>query len=287
MSVLLFLIISCAKPSVSASFSGNLALLDVYIEQFKMSEAVALLKKISKNLSSPANVLSVYKRCIQIGELKLGKQTLNRGRKLFPSSLELKAVYVQFLINQGDLNEAFTVGKSLEGTSYGSLVSEVLFRMHLNQDVFFSPSFFNTFIDAANITKNPIYLQNAAIIKAVNGSLSEAIELHPPNLISDQNPLFWAKLAYDAENFYYSLLDISVADNPSAEILLLKADIFLRLEKIQAAMQTYLDIYEQVPYYSPIPYLNIAYTAYKEGNLDRAYIFLQEAVERFQLDTFV
>ncbi|MGL4982406.1 MAG: tetratricopeptide repeat protein [Treponemataceae bacterium] len=281
--VFVSIIFSCKAPPVSASFSGRLNLVDAYITQFKMTDAVNLLKKLSKKASSAQEILSVYTRCNQLGENKLAKQTLQHGYKAFPQSIELQAVYAQYLINQQSFDEAFSVAKNLEGTHYGSLYSELLFRMYPNQDFFLAPSFLTNFIDAANTTKNSLYLQNAAVIKALNGNLQEAIQLHPHSLASDESPLFWAKLSYDTENYFQSLLDISASENPSAEILLLKADILLRLGKVQDSLQTYISIYEQSPNYSPVPYLNIAFHAHLENNWDREYAFLYEAVEKFPL----
>ncbi|NLK46205.1 MAG: hypothetical protein GX297_06085 [Treponema sp.] len=262
-SVAIFLVLflsGCNKKSVNFSFSTTMDNVDSCIALGQMNEASALLKVASNIASSSHEWFSIYKRYIHMGKNKDAGKIIKKAFKKYPNSAEVVAVYVHYLIHQKDYDSAQKIAVRLEGTPYGSILTELRFKKAKINNDFLKKEFVQNFCDAAYATGNDQYLRNAAVIEAYNGFLQEALMLHPDKEMYNEDKLFWALISYDAGNFTQTYIDLSLME-PSAEVMILKADTALYLDEQRAAFEFWKESLKYDSGFSPVPYYNLAHYA--------------------------
>ncbi len=257
---------SCKQESVAYSFAGSMDQIDTYIVAGQMKQAAAMLKKLSKNASSVEEWLALYKRYMKIGRKDEAEKLIKKAYYNHSDLLELRAVYAHCLIQKNKLSEAEKIALPLEGTLYGSILTEIKFRIAGLEQDYFKPEFVTTFIDAAKVTHNGTFLRNAAVIEAHEGHIQEAYKLHPETVPFNDRK-FWAAVAYDAGDFTQSYIDLSALED-SAEIMLLRADAALFLDEQKAAYTLWSNALIHDEKFSPVPLYNLCLYA-KKNEMNR------------------
>ncbi len=128
---ILLCFVSCSSHSEGSSFTSRLDTIDVFISQNSTESAIKALKKLEKKAYSSYERLGIYKRYILLGEKKAAEKVLVKGLKKLSGNPELSAVYGNFLLREGRLEEAFTVSQCLENSSYSSIYAECVLRKAL------------------------------------------------------------------------------------------------------------------------------------------------------------
>lgn len=259
----LSLVMSCNKTSVAVSFAGTVDTIDECIASGQIKEANNLLKKLSRSASSVTEFFSVYKRYVRLGDVNNAGKIVKKAYLKHADQAEVVAVYAHYLLNQNKLDTAEKIATRLEGTQYGSLLTEIRLRKASDNQDYLKHEFIQAFCDAANATGNEAYLRNAAVIEAYNGFIKNADALHPKTSFYNSNKLFWAMIAFDAGNFTQTYIDLSSMEE-TPEVLLLQADAALYLDEQKAAFNLWQKVQQIAPDFSAVPYYNIAHY----GNLN-------------------
>lgn len=270
----------CNKKSVAVSFAGNVDQVDAYIDAGNIKEANELLKKVAKTASGATEWFSVYKRYVRIGDVAEAGKIIKKAYTKQPNQPEVVAVYAHFLLTQNKLEAAEKIASRLEGTAYGSILTEIRLRLAGNDNDYLKREFVQTFRDAAYTTGDNSYLRNAAVIEAYNGFINEALQLHPHGALSDNDKIFWATISFDAGNFTQSYIDLSSVEN-TPEVLLLQADAAMYLNEQKAAYTLWKRVLDTAPDFSPIPYYNLSHYAYLNDLQVERGLTIVEMVSRF------
>lgn len=255
-----FLFTGCSKKTLDFSFATSMDNVDSFIALGQMKEANELLKDAANVASEPNEWFAIYKRYLKTGNLKDAGKVMKKAYKKCPGSAEVVAVYAHHLIKEKDFNAAEKIAERLHGTPYGSLLTEIRLKKAKADNDYFKRDFVQSFCDAAYATGNDQYLRNAAVIEAYNGFMQEALALHPAGETYNEDKLFWALISYDAGNFTQTYIDLSTME-PSAEVMILKADAALYLDEQKAAFEFWKEALKYDPGFSPVPYYNLAHYA--------------------------
>lgn len=207
------LFFSCSKKVEHRSLSNSLEDIDSLIAQSDYEAACNELSALEEKSYSHWDFLSIYRRYKLIGENDKGKSVLLKGISKNKENLELTAVLVKHFLNEGNINSALDYGKTLQGTKYGSIYSEAVFKDTLNKiskknlsEVFQNLSFFPVFYDCYVGTENQDWLVNCALLCLSNGLYEKAASLRPEDEASAKEPLFWSEVLFDARRFAESII---------------------------------------------------------------------------------
>lgn len=206
-ALFLFLIVAslfftgCVRSKYNNNFTLRLALVDGFMAQNEQDDALSALKKAQKSAFSIAQRLSVIKRYQKLGASELAEKFLLSSMKKLPDSIELAAVYVQSMLEKGDLEAAALYAPKLKGTWFDSLYVETSLRQIDSSSLFYDSRFSEMYQSAYKATGDERWLRNSAALLAAKGSLKEAARLHPGVYSVDEKPYFWVLIDYDAENY--------------------------------------------------------------------------------------
>ncbi len=256
----LFSLTGCKKQSATFSFATSMDTVDSMIALGQMKEANNLLKDASTIASEPNEWFAIYKRYIRTGNSKEAGKLMKKAYKKCPGNAEVAAVYAHHLIQEKNFSDAYKVAIRLENTPYGSILSELRLKQAKAENNYLKREFVQTFCDAAYATGNDRYLRNAAVIEAYNGFIQNALALHPNGETYNEDKLFWALISYDAGNFTQTYIDLATME-PSAEVMMLKADAALYLDEQRSAFEFWKGALKYDPGISPVPYYNLAHYA--------------------------
>ena len=256
----LLLLTGCSKRSADFSFATSMDTIDSMIALGQMKEANDLLKDASTIASEPNEWFAIYKRYLRTGNNKEAGKLMKKAYKKCPNNAEVAAVYAHHLIQEKNYDDALKVASRLEKTPYGSILSELRLKKAKAENDYLKREFVQSFCDAAYATGNDQYLRNAAVIEAYNGFIQNALELHPNGETYNEDKLFWALISYDAGNFTQTYIDLATME-PSAEVMMLKADAALYLDEQRSAFEFWKDALKYDPGISPVPYYNLAHYA--------------------------
>ena len=259
-SLCLICLTGCKKQSATFSFATSMDTVDSMIALGQMKEANDLLKDASSVASEPNEWFAIYKRYIRTGNSKEAGKLMKKAYKKCPGNAEIAAVYAHHLIQENNFADAYKVAIRLENTPYGSILSELRLKQAKAENNYLKREFVQTFCDAAYATGNDRYLRNAAVIEAYNGFIQNALALHPNGETYNEDKLFWALISYDAGNFAQTYIDLATME-PSAEVMMLKADAALYLDEQRSAFEFWKDALKYDPGISPVPYYNLAHYA--------------------------
>lgn len=209
-AVLIFLPVffSCSNHAEGKSLSAALDQIDVLINQNQYKDAAKELSKIENKAFSSWQEIGIFRRYNRIEMKDKAEKILLKALKKNPENEELNAVYTNFLMKNGRIGEALSFGKVLQGTKYGSIYSEVVFRDTLQKSnkedlksIFRSSEYFPVYYDAYTGSKKSFWLRNCALLRLSSGSYENAASIHPGDTIESDDAYFWALVMYDAQHY--------------------------------------------------------------------------------------
>lgn len=236
---------SCSNHAEEKSVSSALDQIDILINQEQFKDAERELDKVEKKSYSSWIEIGIFKRYIKLNLLGKAEKTIVRAIKKNPKNIELNAVYAHFLLKNGRIEESLSVGKNLQGSRYGSVYSEAVFRNVLDKSkktelekIFLESEYFPVYYDAYVGTKNSAWLRNCALLRLAHGSYEKAAEIHPgsQNIIEANDGFFWSLVMYDAacfgESVNYGKVALALADSRTG-----KLKHFVSVPEISAVLQ--------------------------------------------------
>lgn len=272
---------SCSDKGEGASFLSSLDTVDAYIRNSQPNDALKLLKKTSKSAYSAYARLGIYKRYMTLGEKKLAEKTLVAGLSKIPQNPELSAVYTQFLLREGRIDQALKISTSLLGTKYSSIHSECVLKSNTQSD-YLSKALSPVYKDCYSSTKNYRWLINAVLPFLKKGEFQEAAFLQDE--VGSSSALFWALVQFDAGNYDLCVENLEEIDDKdfSKEIAPLASDAYTRLGDYESAQKSREDLIaksvSKAYKISPLVYVNSALWAYDRGEYSKAYDYLTKVV---------
>ncbi|MBQ0039240.1 MAG: hypothetical protein KBS64_02280 [Treponema sp.] len=242
--------VSCSSHSEGSSFTTHLDSIDAFISQNSHESALKALKKLENKAYSSYERLGIYKRYILLGEKKAAEKVLVKGLKKLPENLELSAIYVDFLLRNDRLEDAFTASRCLEGSPYSSFYSECVLKKALVsleekgevldeafasrkkkskkqlkasqllsektsreiKEIFCNSKFVPIYTGAFNGSKDNKWIYNAASVLMKNGEYREASQLYPQKITNYKDSLFWGCIFFDAGLYAQSLSALEASD---------------------------------------------------------------------------
>ncbi len=270
---------SCSQNSIDSNFTASLELTDSYIRLGQTADALKTLKKASKSAYSAYARLGIFKRYEQLGETTLAAKTLENALKKIPDSLELKAVYSQFLIKNGRLEEALAVSSVLAGTKYGSIYSYCVLNSK-DKEKLLENSLFKIYNDCYESTKNEQWLLKSAIPYLKKGDYEQAASLQKN--FETKNALFWAKVQFDAGNYDLCIQNLENAEETKIDenLIPLASDAFYLLGDYDSAekeREKLLTANADVQNFA-LTYVNSAIWAYNAKQYARSYDLLMRVI---------
>ena len=228
-----------------ASIATELDLIDTYIQQGDMVQALESLEKIENRALAMYDRIGIYKRYMVLGEQKKAEQSLVRSMKKFPDSKEILAIYGNLLLRQDRVREAVKKTAKLSGSDYGSVYAEAFMRYAASSEwdadslfaskklfkkkqkkrspegeespsLFLDRRFIPIYTDAfkgSGITK---WVVNAAALLMEDGRYADAAALCPQDADTFRDALFWGLVYYDSGNYAESLAMLLKADSLDA-----------------------------------------------------------------------
>ncbi|EFW38309.1 tetratricopeptide repeat protein [Treponema phagedenis F0421] len=253
---------SCKKTNPE-EFHQKLEYIDSLIPKKENTRILKDLIKLSKKAKTPSEHLSIVKRQLSFKAIPDALQTLQSGMQKNPEDDSLPAVTISILLKEERFADAARYADYVKYGKYEALGAEASILADVEaktQNT--SPEFWKT---AFKKTGFQVFLQNAAIMKAVQGKMKEAFILK--DAVSPQgnlkNPYLWTLLAFDQGYFstvFENLpLTLALADSSTASKqqiknakahILLAADAAYGLndkERAQAFWQQYIDYFPTQP----------------------------------------
>ncbi len=218
-SLFLFCFSGCSSRAEQKSLTSQFDIIDALIMQNQMQSALKELKKTEKFAFESWSFIGLYKRYQLIGESELAEKILKKAIKKNGNNQELLAVYANFLLRAGRLEEAGKVAEKLRGGKYASLYSECILRdaaSKTHDDAYHyyqSQEFYQIYLDAYAVSKNPLWLRNCAVHHLEEGSYSLAADLLPPAFVDADDAFFWAMVTYDAGRYYDTIDALEKSQN--------------------------------------------------------------------------
>lgn len=283
--ILCSIFISCQKDEdMTYSFNSSMDRVDVFIRNNQINDALDLLKKSEKYAYNPMARIGLYKRYKRLGEKELCEKALKKALKKFPDSVEIAAVYGQFLLRENKINEAEKVSKILSGTKYGSIYSEAVLRKNASAEikVYLANDFCKIYKDIFDNTQNPCWLVNASLVKLANGEYLAASLLQESTIRSNRKmasaeALFWTIVQFDAENYDICLRNVKSVTNEKDKAIAMSiaSDCYVLLDELDRAEAFRNDVLSssEVP---NVVAVNSAIWAYQNKQYKRAYDLLMD-----------
>lgn len=278
----------------------------------QFDDAVDELKKLEKKVFDSWSYIGIYKRYNLLGEDELSEKLLKSALKKNPNSLELNAIYSQFLINHNRYEQALSHADILRGTKYGSIYSEATIKHILSEnpstkDFYKDKKYYNIYLDAYESSKNPLWLRNCAIFNMREGLYESASALAPSYFENADDAYFWALVLYDSGNYYGAVECLEVSKhllkdypNPSGvrqfkttevQQIALQSDAYIALNNLEKAdlqrqlviskmdnLENILEIDEDL---LPLIVVNSAIYAQSINEMDRCADLLFDCVNRW------
>ncbi len=296
LSTILFFFFSLPSRSVGMSIDEQLSQVDSLIAIGDYDTAWSSLRKIAKTIRSSSETLGVVRRALILQRDSFAKEQLEDALDKYPDNLELLAVYVHMGLREEEYEKILPYAKNLEATNYGSLNSELRFKLD-EQTVrianekksedeqatvidYYAEDYVQAYSDIYNSIGDPAYLRNAALVYALKGHMAKAFSYHPSVITSYENPLFWAQISYDAYMFEQVVADLQVFEYSSNELALL-ADAYVHLGLLEEAQQTWLNSTQEFSQENPIAWHNTALYYHSLGDAKNANDLILYLVETF------
>lgn len=194
--------VSCRMSASRNSFTGKLDEIDVLIEQGQDKDAVDELKKIEKKAYDSWSRIGIFRRYNQLGETDLAERVLKQGLRKNPENPELSAVYSNFLLRKGRIDEAVKAAVCLQGTAYGSIYSEAYLDSVISPAEngtlsYADKKFYPVYYDAYEGSHDSFWLRSCAVVCMKNGEYDKAAALLPDDCTEPEDAYFWSLVAFD------------------------------------------------------------------------------------------
>ncbi len=287
---------SCSLSSTGLSIDQKLSEVDSLISIGDYDAAWSSLKGVARTIRNPSETLGVVRRALVLQKDDFAKDQLYDALKKTPENQELIAVYAHMLMNDKDYEDALAYARSLEGGPYGSIYSELRFRMdeqriekenrekregeELEIIDYYSESYVQAYADIAFSTGADEYLRNAALLHALKGNMTKAHSFHPSVLTAYNSPWFWAQISYDAHKFDQVISDLQHLDLTVDELALL-ADAYVHLGLLEDAQKVWLESTQRFTMENPIAWHNTALYYQDVGDRKNANDLVVHLVETF------
>ncbi len=193
--------VSCSRKNAEQRFNEKLQRIDSYILEGRSSKALRKLGRLERKAKTYKNYASIVKRQLKLNAVPEAIFFLQKGLKKKPSSAELSAMLVSILIENNRAVEAIPYCENLRNTRYAGLAAEACVMTDIEFNTFDSD--FSLLKSAYDLTKNQIFLKNAALNLASRGRLKEAANMREllDRETAPEHPFFWSCLAYDIGRF--------------------------------------------------------------------------------------
>lgn len=253
-SLILFCFSGCSSRAEQKSLTSQFDVIDALIMQNQMQSALKELKKTEKRAYESWAYIGIYKRYMMLGEAVPAEKVLKKAIKKNGNNQELLAVYANFLLRENRLAEAGKVAEKLRGSKYASLYSEYILRDAAAKapsdavKFYHSRDFYQIYLDAYEVSKNPVWLRNCAVQNLENGDYALAADLLPAAFVDADDAFFWAMVTYDAGRYYdtVSALESSRTlmagyENPQIfkttkiKLIALESDAYMAVSEIESA----------------------------------------------------
>lgn len=239
MCMTILLVASCNK-NATVSVETRLEQVDTLIKNGEVQEALDILNDISVKAVTPWICIGIAGRYKTLGESALAIKLLEKTLDKNPNMLELNAVCVDLLLQEGKAQEAKKYSAVLSGTKYGSLYAETELRLlDLSQEQAVKENI-AIFLDAYKADKQSFWVENAASIYMEMAQFNAAFDLKPDTISNKKEAFFWALIAYDSLHYdsaldyiasYDIFVDKDALDAIDIDAVSLKDDIFLHSGK--------------------------------------------------------
>lgn len=312
---LIFPFFSCSTKASSLSIVNQFDTVDALISQNQNKDALKELKKISKKVYESWSYIGIYKRYKILDEKKLSEQILLKGLKRNPKNPELSAVYTKFLLEENRISEAEKISEVLQKTRYASIYAECVFKSKLQNNLnneksllYEDGKYFDLFADSYEVSKNPVWLRNCAVVHLVKGRYDAASDLTPSAFNDSDDAYFWAQVNFDggryvqaanaceaslyfleslkkSSSLFASEIKVSALESDSYFALADSASAHLVRDRILCHYITGEDLYSDLSQDEkdllPIVIVNSALEEKKLGNDDRSCELLSYSVMNF------
>ncbi len=201
------LLAGCSTRARAVSSVNRFDTVDALISQNQTKDAVKELKKLSRKVYDSWVYIGIYKRYSLLGEKQAAEKLLEKAVKKNPKNLELCAVYGNFLLNNGKIQEAEKVTGILKNTKYASIYAEAVFRTKPDSFAgsYKDQRFFDLFYDSYNASLNPVWIRNCAAFFLTKGLYEQAANLTPASFNDADDAWFWAMVNFDAGDYYTAI----------------------------------------------------------------------------------
>lgn len=284
LNLLLILLFSCGMRVQDSSFTAQLDKCDNLINQIQYDDAAKLLAKIEKKSYSPFQYIGITKRYVRINDYISAQRVMARAYKYHSKSVEVMAVYSWLLTKNQEYDLAVKVSEKLQGTSYAGIYSEASFNK-ANRDNYLdlSSDFQKQYLEAYRTSGIEKFLINAAVYECYNGNYDEAFQLHPQKFEYKDNAEFWALVAYDDGYYIQAIADADFLFNQGnkGKAFLIKADSYLKMNEVNLAKTEWENAVNENSSIDPNILINCTLASMQTGNIEKAYYFIQQAVENF------
>lgn len=290
---------SCVFRDDSKSFMSAMTGADSFIKNGQVNDALKLLKKAEKKAYSAYARLGIYRRYLQLGEIDLAEKTIEKAYKKLSDSLEIQAVYGNYLVKHGKPSAALEVTESLSGTKYGSIRAEAVLSALLNagdsnqeaalrdeKSPLFGKETSSAYFDIYARTNDARWLRNCALIYLLRGEYAMAASLQPETLEDSEDSLFWAFVQYDFGNYDIASRNLENVKSSllTSSAVTLASDSYAMLDDYESAEEirrTFLGQKKSASAVSPSILVNSAIWAYNNEEFARAYELLINAVSDY------
>lgn len=209
---------SCKMKAEQKSLTSTFDVVDSMIVEGDYKGALKELKKAEKMAYDSWSYIGIYKRYSKMGEDKKSEKLIKKALKKNPKNQELLAVYVNFLLRHGRVDEGAKKAEDLRGGRYGSLYSEAVLKIERRThspveepEYYKDPKFYEIYLDAYKSSYNPIWIRNCAIYNLWNGYYENAASLNPVHYADANDAYFWAQVLFDGSRFYEAAEAIDVS----------------------------------------------------------------------------
>lgn len=202
-------LVSCKMRSEQKSLTGFFDSVDLMIEEGNYSDAMNELKKAEKKTYDSWGYIAIYKRYLQLGEKVRAEKLIQTALKKNNKSLELMALYTNFLMREGRIEEAGHYAEHLKNTKYGSFYSELELTNLKTQkspeeleQLFRDKRYYNIYLDAYKGSNDSVWLRNCVLFNLEDGKYEQAALLYPGQLNDADDAYFWGLVLYDSGRYY-------------------------------------------------------------------------------------
>jgi tetratricopeptide (TPR) repeat protein len=258
--------------------------LDVLIAENRLTEAATMLPWLADRANEATEHLSVLKRGVRVLDLGGGPEALDdvarRAVKSFPGNSVIRSVAVYAAVMNGDMGRALEWSRAYLSDDDSALFAWVLLKSDMtppersdrSEKPALEESLFLAGLDtraraedfslAWRRTGDWRYAADAAILFLRGGSVAPALDLVVGASLASRAPVLAADVFHSAGDQESALIALRNADSAEASRVLPRvADALMFTDRYGEAERIYLELIQQMPGLSDLPFLNLAWLA--------------------------